>query len=361
MRQASMITEAHGNLLDADVDALVNTVNTVGVMGKGIALQFRRAYPAMFTAYERAVKAGEVRLGRMHVWSTDAVTGPRFIINFPTKGHWRSRSRLGDVEEGLRDLVRVVAERDIRSLALPPLGCGNGGLDWCDVEPRIRAAAEELDPEVRVVMYPPGRTPDAATMRSTGKPPAMTLARAALVRILGRYSECALGASRVEVQKLLYFLQVAGEPLRLNYVKARYGPYADNLRHALVGLEGHYLVGFGDGSAKVAYAEPIRVLPRAGELADQALAPHPDTMDRIDRVLDLVEGFETPYGMELLASVHWIACETPQAAAAPDVASALVRGWTPRKGRMFTDDHIRIAWHALRDRGWLGVRDRAGT
>src|SRR5437879_5560124 len=167
-----MITEAHGNLLDADVDALVNTVNTVGVMGKGIALQFRRAYPAMYAAYQSAVAADEVGLGRMHVWPTGALAGPRYVINFPTKGHWRSRSRLDDIEQGLRDLVRVVRELRIRSLAVPPLGCGNGGLDWRQVEPRIRSVLAVLDPDVQVLLYPPGQTPDAAAMRtSTECPP----------------------------------------------------------------------------------------------------------------------------------------------------------------------------------------------
>ena len=181
----------------------------------------------------------------------------------------------------------------------------------------------------------------------------MTSARAALVRILAQYSERALEASVIEVQKLLYFLQTAGKPLRLNYVKARYGPYADNVRHALVNLEGHYLIGFGDGSAKVADAEPIRVLPGADQLAGAVLREHEDTVARIDRVLNLVDGFESAYGMELLASVHWIAHESPDAALNPGTAVDLIRGWTPRKGRMFTPDHIKIAWTALNDRGWM--------
>lgn len=155
MERVETITEAYGNLLDADVDALVNTVNTVGVMGKGIALQFRRAYPKMYADYERAAKAGRIQLGQMHVWPTESLAGPRYIINFPTKGHWRARSRLSDIEQGLRDLVRVVQELRIRSLALPPLGCGNGGLDWRDVEPRIRAQLTPLATDVQVVLYPP--------------------------------------------------------------------------------------------------------------------------------------------------------------------------------------------------------------
>lgn len=159
-----MITEARGNLLAADVEALVNTVNTVGVMGKGIALQFRRAYPDMFADYARAVKGSEIQLGHMHVWGTGALIGPRYVINFPTKAHWRAGSKMADIEAGLHDLVRVVAEMGIRSIAVPPLGCGNGGLDWADVEPRIRSAFDAL-PDVDVRLYAPGAAPEAAAMR----------------------------------------------------------------------------------------------------------------------------------------------------------------------------------------------------
>lgn len=349
-----MITEARGNLLEADVDALVNTVNTVGVMGKGIALQFKRAFPEMFRAYTRAAKAGQIELGRMHVWSTGQVTGPRYVINFPTKGHWRSPSRLPDIERGLNDLVRVIRELEIVSLALPPLGCGNGGLDWSDVEPRIRTALATV-PEVDVMVFPPGKTPTAQQMRTATSRPKMSPARAALIWLVTHYTDRASQASLIEVQKLLYFLQEAGEPLRLDYVKGRYGPCADNLRHTLTTLEGHYTIGFGDGSSKVAEAEPLRVLPGAAEEASEVLASHPETQARIDRVLLLADGFESAYGMELLATVHWLARSDVQARDNPDHAADLVQSWNPRKGQLFTPTHVRAAWAALHDRGWLNA------
>lgn len=158
MRQPEMITEAHGNLLNADADALVNTVNTVGVMGKGIALQFRRAFPEMFRAYKRAADAGEVELGRMHVWRSNAPTGPQYVINFPTKSHWKAKSRLDDIERGLHDLVKVIQELGIKSVAVPPLGCGHGGLAWSEVAPRILAAMAQI-PDVNVLLYPPIEAP----------------------------------------------------------------------------------------------------------------------------------------------------------------------------------------------------------
>jgi O-acetyl-ADP-ribose deacetylase (regulator of RNase III) len=330
-------------------------VNTVGVMGKGIAWQFRRVYPDMHREYARAAKAGEVQLGRMHVWAAKAPTGPRYVINFPTKGHWRARSKLTDIERGLVNLVRVIRELGISSLAVPPLGCGQGGLDWQDVEPLIRSALGEL-PDVEVLLYPPVATPPSDTMRTSTERPDMTPGRAALVHLLHRYTERALEASLIEVQKLLYFLQVVGEPLRLRFEKGLYGPYADNLRHVLALLEGHYLVGFGDGSAPVREAEPIRVLPGAEHEAEKTLIAHPETMARIERVLELADGFESAYGMELLASVHWVAThEDLNAATDAALATALVHRWTPRKGRMFTPEHVRAAWQCLHDRGWLAA------
>lgn len=147
------IERGHGNLLTADVDALVNPVNTVGVMGKGLALQFRKAFPEAFTSYAQACKAGEVVVGRMHI--VQRLTSPRIIVNFPTKQHWRQPSQLAYVRDGLRDLIQQIRTLQIRSIAVPPLGCGNGGLDWVVVKPLIIAAFAEV-PDVRAVIFEPG-------------------------------------------------------------------------------------------------------------------------------------------------------------------------------------------------------------
>lgn len=356
-----MITTGQGNLLQADVDALVNTVNTVGVMGKGIALQFKRAYPTMFKAYEDAVRTKQVRIGKVHVWETNQMTGPRFILNFPTKRHWRAASRIEDIDAGLEDLIRVVRELGIKSIAVPPLGCGNGGLDWADVEPRIIAAFDAV-PYVDVALYPPTGAPSAASMPTNEPRPPMTAGRAALIALLYSYSmQSGARTSLIESQKLMYFLQVAGEELSLRYEKAWYGPYADNLRHVLKVVEGHYLQGFGDGSRAVMDAEPIDVLPSAIDDARDFLGNYPETEKRIGRVLDLASGYESPYGLELLASVHWISCETPDKAMDVDKLISAVREWTPRKGRMFTDRHIRSAWESLRSDGWTPELAHART
>lgn len=149
-----MIEFVKGDLLEADVDALVNAVNTEGVMGKGIALQFKKRFPDMFEAYRRACKSGQLRPGMMHVFELNDSASPRFIINFPTKRNWRDSSRLADIEAGLAALVEEVQQRGIRSIAVPPLGCGNGGLDWQNVLPRIKTALEPLV-NVRVLVFTP--------------------------------------------------------------------------------------------------------------------------------------------------------------------------------------------------------------
>lgn len=350
----SVITHAQGNLLAADVEALVNTVNTVGVMGKGVALQFKRAYPDMFKDYAKQAMAGALRIGRMHVWRTDELV-PRWIINFPTKQHWRNPSEMDFIDEGLTDLVRVVRELGIASIAVPPLGCGNGGLDWAEVEPRIARAFEEL-PGVAVKLYPPAGAPPAVSMVTRTTRPALSRGRAALITLLADYSDRAAGASLVEVQKLVYLLQAAGEPLHLDFVKARYGPYSDHLRRQLVSMEGHYLTGFGDGNSKVLESEPIRVLDGVDKLASRELATMPATIEHVERVLDLVAGYESAYGMELLASVHWVMQESPNARTDPDAAAEMVRAWSVRKCGMFTDHHVRAAWGALHRHGWAGSR-----
>lgn len=349
-----MITNAHGNLLAAEVEALVNTVNTEGVMGKGIALQFKKAYPAMFDAYRKAAKSGELHLGKMQVWHTGLLTGPKYIINFPTKGHWKSASRIRDIETGLADLVHTVRELSISSIAVPPLGCGNGGLDWSDVEPRITAAFDAL-PDVDVRLYAPSGPPAAAEMPNASERPQMTKGRAALVALIHRYTAQSLMApGLIESQKLLYFLQEAGEPLKLRYDANMYGPYADNLRHVFNVIEGHFLSGYGDGSAKVSDAEALTVLPGATGEAESVLSAASETQDRIARVLDLASGFESAYGLELLATVHWLV--TRRGLEDDSEVAKKVHEWSPRKARMFTPEHIGVALDALREQDWLASK-----
>jgi O-acetyl-ADP-ribose deacetylase (regulator of RNase III) len=135
-----MLESCSGNLLEADVKALVNTVNCVGEMGKGLALQFKQAFPENFEEYRRACQSGEVKPGQMFIVPTGRLTNPRYIINFPTKRHWKNPSRIEAIETGLLALIETVKQFGMRSIAVPPLGCGNGGLAWSRVAPLIEAA-----------------------------------------------------------------------------------------------------------------------------------------------------------------------------------------------------------------------------
>jgi O-acetyl-ADP-ribose deacetylase (regulator of RNase III) len=349
-----VIRIAHGNLLEAPVEALVNTVNCVGYMGKGIALQFKQAFPANFKAYEAACKAGAVMPGRMLVHDHGMLIQPRYIINFPTKRHWRGKSLMEDIDAGLQTLIEEVRNRGIRSIAIPPLGCGLGGLDWSQVRPRIQTAFESLS-AVDVHLYAPAGAPAALAMPVRTGRPRMTSARALFIKLMEQYAALDYGRTLLEVQKLAYFLQVSGEPLRLRYEPGMYGPYAHNLNKVLETLEGHYLRGYGDSQRPSA---EIELLPGAVEAAEVFLAADSESRRRLARVAQLIEGFETPYGMELLATVHWAGANGGRDGAPParnlNEAVNIVHAWNPRKQQIFKPRHVGTAWDRLTALGWLG-------
>lgn len=343
-----MIELTTGDILKADAEALVNTVNCVGIMGRGIALQFKNSYPANFKAYEAACAREEVQPGRMFVFETGMLTNPKFIINFPTKRHWKGKSRMEDIESGLGALVEEVRTHGIRSIAIPPLGSGLGGLDWAEVRPRIEAALGGVS-GLQAIIFEPISAPVATSSRDV---PSMTPGRAALVVLMHRYLGGLMDpfVTLIEVQKLMYFMQEAGEPLRLNYVKHHYGPYADNLRHVLTKIEGHLVSGYHDGGD--APDKQLELVPSAVKDAEAFLAGGGDTRRRFDRVGKLVEGFETPFGLELLATVHWVA--TREHASSPEDAAAKVYAWNERK-RRFLPGQVGIAFETLRANGWLAA------
>lgn len=343
-----MITFRTGNILAVPAEALVNSVNCVGVMGRGIALQFKNAYPQNFRAYEIACERNEVVPGRMFVFETRQLTNPKFIINFPTKRHWRGKSRIEDIEAGLAALVEVLQERGIHSLAIPPLGSGLGGLPWPEVRKRIEAAFRNVDVEV-IVFEPNAAYQDSREVRPS-RAPKMTPGRAALVALMRRYLSGLLDpfVSLVELHKLMYFMQEAGEELQLTYNKAPYGPYAENLRHVLRAVEGYMISGYRDGGDHP--DKPLELVPGAVDDAERFLANERPTRSRFDRVADLVEGFETPFGLELLATVHWVVAR--EGAANTAEAIRKIYAWGDRK-RRFSESQIELAYNVLAKKGWL--------
>ena len=348
-----MVEYKTGDIFNEDVDALVNSVNCVGVMGRGIALQFKNMFPDNFKAYAAACKRDEVQPGRMFVFPTGQLTGPKYIINFPTKRHWRSKSRLEDIESGLQSLVEEIRAREIRSIAIPALGSDLGGLQWNDVRQRIDGALSDLA-NVKIVVFQPGSAPADGRPNRSSEAPQMTAGRATIICLTHHYQNGLLDPfiTLLEVHKLMYFMQEAGEPLRLKYKKARYGPYAENLRHVLRSIEGHYISGYADGGD--APTKALNLVPGAVKDAEDYLQVHPDTLSRFKRVSRLVEGFESSFGLELLATVHWVASRNYHETEGDIIA--LTYDWNSRKRRLFSKRQILLALRTLKEQGWLKMQ-----
>lgn len=349
-----MIRFKTGDILAEDAEALVNTVNCVGIMGRGIALQFKKAFPENFLVYAEACERGEVRPGRMFVFKTRQLTNPRYIINFPTKRHWRGDSRIEDIHAGLKDLATVIRELNIRSVAVPPLGSGLGGLEWDDVRPRIEKALRGFS-GLDIVVFEPRGAPEPKRMVRSHNVPRMTPGRAALVGLMDQYLRGLLDpfVTLLEVHKLMYFMQVAGQPLKLKFTKALYGPYAENLRHVLNEVEGHFLSGYADGGDRP--DKQLELVPGAVEDAARVLRRSPRVRERFERVTDLVDGFESAFGLELLSTVHWVLeSDAPESR---DDLIALTYAWNERK-KSFSPRQIGLAADVLTDKGWI---DSAGV
>ena len=340
-----MIKYTSGNIFVEPVQAIVNTVNCVGVMGQGLALQFKQKYPQNFLQYKKACKKNELQLKKMFVHSTGCDL-PQYIINFPTKQHWRGVSKLQDIEGGLDDLLQVLQEYKISSIALPPLGCGLGGLSWSQVKPIIdKKLASQGD--VYVVVFEPQKNIRSALLPT--KPPAMTPGRAVLVELMHAYLKGLLDpfVTLLEVHKLMYFMQEAGEDLKLRFVKHHYGPYASNLRHVLQRVEGHFIKGYQ--SECDAPSERLHLTQNSLQKAEHVLKTHHATKNNLDKVVDLIEGFETSTGLELLATVHWL---IKHESVAPQSIVSYVHNWSARK-QQFSPNQINLAYKILRQKTWL--------
>lgn len=347
-----MIRFTTGNLLESDADAVVNTVNTVGVMGKGIALMFKEAFPANYREYEAACRRGVVRTGEMFVTERPAILGaPRWIVNFPTKEHWRGKARLAWIEAGLNDLRRLIVEKDIQSIAVPPLGCGNGGLDWRAVRPLIESILAHLN-DVDIVVFEP-----TSGYQNVAKPAGiekLTPARAMVAELVRRYWILGLECSMLEIQKLAWFLEreivVAGLPneLDLQFVAHRYGPYAERLKHLLDYLDGSYL----RAAVRIPDARPSDVIAFNDRKKDVVAAflksEAASYLPVLERVSTKIDGFESPLGMELLATVDWLVARQSRRLELNDIKNGL-REWPggpgagERKLRLFDDRMLQIA------------------
>ncbi|QWV18121.1 macro domain-containing protein [Stutzerimonas zhaodongensis] len=350
-----MIRFTQGNLLEARAEALVNTVNTVGVMGKGIALMFKERFAENFRRYADACKAKEVQTGKMFVTQVHELDGPRWIVNFPTKQHWRARSRMEWVVEGLQDLRRFLIEQQVKSVAIPPLGAGNGGLEWADVREQIERALGDLDIDI-LVFEPTKQYQNVAKRVGVEK---LTPARALIAELVRRYWVLGMECSLLEIQKLAWFLERAIErynpsdnPLDLKFVAHKYGPYANRLDHLLNNLDGSYL----HSEKRISDADPLDVIwfddERRAFVQTYLKSEAKAYTQALESTAALIDGFESPFGMELLATVDWLLAREGVAPNVPALREGL-RHWrggpdaAARKDRLFDDRALSIALERL--------------
>jgi O-acetyl-ADP-ribose deacetylase (regulator of RNase III) len=350
-----MIKFTVGNLINARADALVNTVNTVGVMGKGIALMFKERFIENFKLYAAACKAKEVKTGKMFVTEVNELDGPRWIVNFPTKQHWRSPSQMSWIVEGLQDLRQFIIVNNVKSIAIPPLGAGNGGLDWANVKPEIESALGDLDAEI-IVFEPTDKYQNVEKKSGVEK---LTPARALIAELVRRYWVMGIECTLLEVQKLAWFLERAFEkynpsenPLDLKFVAHRYGPYANRLDHLLNNLDGSYL----HCNKRISDAEPLEVIwfdeKRKDLLQAYLKSEAKQYQEALESTAALIDGFESPFGMELLATVDWLLSKE---GVSPNLAAVRtgLRQWrggeraAERKDRLFDDRALSIALERL--------------
>ncbi|MBS1026843.1 type II toxin-antitoxin system antitoxin DNA ADP-ribosyl glycohydrolase DarG [Gluconobacter albidus] len=333
-----------GDMFAEPVEALVNTVNCVGVMGKGVALEFKNRWPANFRAYKSLCDVKGLQPGKMFVFDTKelfASEGPRYLINFPTKAHWRSQSKMEYIENGLDALVAAIQEYAITSIAIPPLGCGNGGLDWSEVQPLIESKLSVLN-GVNIVLFAPQQAGDSPEHVYSGLP--MTFPRAILLKALNDLERYFDGSfDRISLQKIVYFLQVLGVDFNLKFLRNLHGPYSEALKLAYIAMDRHGMIhGFINGDRQ------SHVTPSGCAIANEFL----NTVDRqsdvtIDRLSKLIQGYESPYGLELLSSVHWLAHYEGHFPVEKIIQEML--GWSETKRNEFNESAIRGAYDRLKE------------
>ncbi|EGQ8704446.1 type II toxin-antitoxin system antitoxin DNA ADP-ribosyl glycohydrolase DarG [Vibrio vulnificus] len=296
-----MITYKKGDLFADDAEALINTVNTVGVMGKGLAYQFKERYPYNFKIYRDACKNEDLSVGKVLLVENPAEDSPRYIINFPTKAHWRGKSKIEYIEDGLDDLVRVVLDKGIKSVAIPALGSGLGGLPWSQVERKIYDKLSPLD-EVEWRVYAPNDAPPK------NKSLELTLGRATLIVALKKYlaSSRKKQMSELEAQCLLYMLSCNGIELnKMEFNEFKQVPYSPVLSSAIRTMDGDFL--YISGINKPADSTFITLEPKVASTAERMLRESEANRKSISNVIDLVAGYESKDGMIILASTLWSA------------------------------------------------------
>lgn len=339
-----MITYRTGNLLDAPAQALVNTVNTVGIMGKGIALQFRERFKHNYAAYVRACKEGSLVPGKLLLVKELTPDGERLIVNFPTKTDWRRKSTYAYVEAGLQELVRLIGRENISSIALPPLGCGHGGLQWEKVQELIEKHLSNLN-GVDVQVYQPNASVNAILQQKPARDTHLTPTRAMFLYSLFAYEDMGEEVSVFSANKLSYFLQRLGEPMQLTFQAHHYGPYSPQVQHVLYRLNGKYLHGLKQNEAKAFF--PLRLnyehLDELHSYIQHSL--NSEQKQRLANLLSLIAGFQSAMSLEVLASVDFLQSQNSKQTV--EQLHSGLQNWSERKRRLISLHHVQVAYNHL--------------
>ncbi|MGQ1945491.1 type II toxin-antitoxin system antitoxin DNA ADP-ribosyl glycohydrolase DarG [Geofilum sp. OHC36d9] len=326
-----MIKYITGNILDSNAQALINTVNTVGVMGKGIALQFKKAYLNNFKAYAEACKRKEVKVGKLFVTKdSNLSSGEKYIINFPTKTDWRKPSEYTYVEEGLDDLVNILVNNNIKSVAIPPLGSGNGGLDWVKVKRIIEEKLHSLD--VEIIVYEPTKQIKEKLKKERVK---LTDARALLLYLLFDLVRNGEFVSEFSAEKICYFLQRFGgeKYFKLNYSPNFYGPYSGKVRFVLNALNGSYLMGYSDMNKKP--FEPLTLVADGYDTVKKHVEENPELFKIAKKTIDFLSGFYSDFTLELLSSIDYISIQ--HKSFDKSLINEKLNNWSDRKRSLFSN------------------------
>jgi len=335
-----MIHYKIGNLLDSEAEALVNTVNTVGVMGKGIALQFKNLFPDNFKLYVLACKSKELKTGQLLVTESESLlTGKKIIINFPTKTDWRLPSEYRYIEDGLVELAKVIKERNIKSIAIPPLGSGNGGLDWNKVKKLLVNHLEDVDCEIFI--YEPNVSIQEVLKKERVK---LTPARAMLLSVLYELVRNGEFVSEFASEKIAYFLQRFGakDAFKLEFQPNFYGPYSGKVKHVLYYLNGSYIMGYNAKDKKP--FEELSIIPDAETEVQDFLEQSENTGYKFvaEKTKNFLTGFYSPFGLELLSTVDFIIRE--KNVRTKEAIIKELENWSNRKKTLFTNpDFIQVA------------------
>lgn len=342
-----MIKYTKGNLLNAPTEALVNTVNTVGIMGKGIALQFKKRFPNNFKIYAKACKNKTLTVGKLLIVKEITLDGEKLIINFPTKAHWRNKSKYEYIEDGLKELRKKIVDYGIKSIAIPPLGCGNGGLSWEKVKSMIERSLGNIENTEILVYEPNPQIKELLTVEQPTTQVKLTPSRAMLLYALFYYETLGEESNLFVANKLAYFFQRLGvkDFKRLRFKPYYYGPYSEQVSHIVKDLNGAYLKGMEQMNLRP--FEPIELayeqLEKVSDYVHTKLAN--DKVLQLKQLVKLISGFQSALSLETLATVDFILKDQPNATLEQVVQA--IKKWSNRKNKLFQVEHIKIAYEHL--------------